>query len=248
MPKSPLFLGLRIPLLCFLAGAAHARENPSESPPAAAPEPSAQATTTPPTTSVGLSLDAPPPPSQPTYDGPPLVLHRRASVGGYGGLFLAYTRMFGEDGALVGARGGVLLDHRYSLGAAVFGWTNAQPGPNDADGNARRFQAGYGGLELRYAFWGRLPIYASIGGVFGAGAVVLAPDEHSDSGSDFSRDDVDVFMVAQPELTVYANLQRWMRLGVTAGYRFVADVERFDFDGGDVGGPVAGLDLQFGWL
>lgn len=176
-------------------------------------------------------------------DGPPVALSEKISVGGYGGLDVAYTRMFGRDGALVGAQGALLLDHRLSLGVAGYGWTNPQQGPSDSFGNEQRFETGYGGVTLRYALYTpSLPVYVSLGALFGAGAIALVSDDdhHPD------HEDEDVFAVVQPDITVHANLTRWMRLGVTGGYRFTSGVARNGYDESDVNGWVVGGQLQFG--
>jgi hypothetical protein len=83
-------------------------------------------------------------------DGPPLLLGRKLEIGGYGGLDVAYSRMFGRDGALVGVQGALLLDHRLSLGLAGYGWTNSQSAPPDAAGNPQRFETGYGFIDLMF--------------------------------------------------------------------------------------------------
>jgi hypothetical protein len=93
-------------------------------------------------------------------DGPPLAFGKKLDVSGYGGIDVAYTRMFGRDGALMGAQGALLLDHRLSLGVAGYGWSNPQRGPADGFGNEQRFETGYGGVTVRYAlFTPSLPVY-----------------------------------------------------------------------------------------
>lgn len=174
-------------------------------------------------------------------DGPPLAFGKKLDVGGYGGLDVAYTRMFGRDGALMGAQGALLLDHRLSLGVAGYGFTNPQQGPVDGFGNEQRFETGYGGVTIRYALYTpSLPVYVSVGTLVGAGAIALVSDEDHDD------EDEDVFGVVQPDVTVHANLTQWMRLGVTAGYRFTSGVARNGYDEGDVNGWVVGGQLQFG--
>lgn len=175
----------------------------------------------------------------------PTLFSKKTEVGGYGSVDVAYTRMFGEDGALIGLQGALLLDHRLSLGIAGYGWTNPQSGPDNAFGESRSFQTGYLGGVVRYAFLETSPVYFSVGGLIGGGAVILAPDDDDDD-DDIRREDVDAFAVFQPDVTVHANLTRWMRLGVTAGYRFTAGVSRFGYDDSDVRGVVAGGQLQFG--
>jgi hypothetical protein len=171
-----------------------------------------------------------------------LAFGKKLDVGGYGGIDVAYTRMFGRDGALMGAQGALLLDHRLSLGVAGYGWTNPQQGPADGFGNERRFETGYGGVTLRYAlFTPSLPVYASVGTLIGAGAIALVSDDDDDDD-----EDADVFGVVQPDVTLHANLTHWMRLGVTAGYRFTSGVARNGYDEGDVNGWVVGGQIQFG--
>jgi hypothetical protein len=180
-------------------------------------------------------------------DGPPLLFGDDFDVGGYGGVDVLYSRMFGQDGAVVGLSGAVLLDHRLSLGIAGYGWTNSQSAPPDALGNAQRFETGYAGATIRYAlFLPSAPVYVSVGALFGGGAISLVDDE-GDDFEDFDESDrEDVFAVLQPDVTLHANLTSWMRLGLTAGYRFSAGVDKHGYDEGDVNGVVVGGQVQFG--
>ena len=50
----------------------------------------------------------------------------------------------------------------------------------------------------------------------------------------------------QPEATAHLNLTRWMRLGVTLGYRQALAVDKFDGDNDSLSGLVAGGHVQFG--
>jgi hypothetical protein len=185
------------------------------------------------------------------YDGPPLLLGRKISVGGYGGVGTAYTHMLNRHGALVSFEGALLLAHRLSLGLTGFGFSRTPDGPLAADGTQRNFGAGYGGFVARYAFLTQFPVYFSAGLMVGGGAVVLHRDDVDDADDDEWDDDdaqSDGFFVAQPELSMHANLTRWMRLGVTAGYRVTSKVDRFALDTSDLNGVVLGGNIQFGWI
>lgn len=232
--------------LLFLSGSlaleATAAEPPAE-PPALAAEPAGpRALRQRPITTVaeGQPVDS--------ESGPPVLFGKKVQVGGYGSMNVAYTRMFGEDGALLGLEGAILLDHRLSLGIAGFAWTNPQQGPDDWRGNERRYQTGYFGGAFRYSFLSQAPVYLTAGAVVGSGAVVLVQEHHDDDSDDVDveREDVDVFAVFQPEVSLQANLTRWLRLGVTAGYRLTAGVGGLGHDEADVNGLVAGGHLQFG--
>ena len=185
------------------------------------------------------------------HDGPPLLFGRNLDVGGYAGLDVAYSRMFGQDGALVGVQGALLLAHRLSLGVAGYGWTNSQEAPPDAFGDPQRFETGYGGATIRYSLYmSELPVYVTVGALIGGGAITLHADDDDDDddrGFDFedSRDE-DVFAVVQPDVTLHANLTPWLRLGLTAGYRFTSGVDRNGYQESDVDGFLVGGQVQFG--
>lgn len=181
-------------------------------------------------------------------EGPPVLLDRAVDVGGYVGLDVGYTRMFGQDGAVVGLQGALLFGHRFSLGVAGYGWTNAQPGPNDSLGREQRFETGYGGATLHYSlFFADFPAYLTFGALIGGGGVVLTPDRSDDFDDlDSNDDDADVFALVQPDLTLNVNVTRWMRVGLTAGYRLTSGVDQYGFDESDVNGVVLGGQVQIG--
>lgn len=229
-------------------------------PPAAPPPPPRAAAATP-ATSVRLKTEAP---SRDSYGGPPLLLGngQKVKVGAYGGMGGAYTRLMGRDSGLVSLEAALLLDHRLSLGLAAYGFTRTPRGPAAADGTKQEFGAGYLGFAARYSVFGSLPVYPTFGLVLGAGAVNLhhehawdderdwddGPRAHRHDDDDWERGLFDPFLFVQPELALNANATRWLRLGVTVGYRFTSGVGRFGLDTSDLNGVVAGGNLQLGWF
>lgn len=177
-------------------------------------------------------------------DGPPLLFGKSLEIGGYGSVDVAYSRMFGQDGALVGLQGALLLDHRLSLGIAGYGWTNSQEAPADALGNAQRFETGYAGATIRYSLYmDDVPVYLTVGALVGGGAVALVNDDNDDFDGNHEED---MFAVLQPDVTLHANLTPWLRLGLTAGYRFTSGVDRNGYEESDVNGLLVGGQVQFG--
>lgn len=180
-------------------------------------------------------------------DGPPLLFDEKVPIGAYGGLDVAYSRMFGQDGAVVGVQGALVLDHRLSLGLAGYGWTNSQTAPDDAAGRGQTFETGYGGATIRYSlFLPGAPVYLTFGTLIGGGAIVLGPEHQDDFDFDDSDTSEDVFALVQPDVTLHANLTHWMRFGLTAGYRLTTGVDRMGFEEEDLNGLVLGGQLQFG--
>jgi hypothetical protein len=194
------------------------------------------------------------------YDGPPLLLGKgkKVRVGGYFGVGGAYTRLMDRDSGLVSLEAAFLLDHRLSLGFAGYGFTRTPRGPAAADGTAQEFGAGYGGLAVRYSIFGASPVYATFGLVLGAGAINLHRDDKYNDESDWGdwrNDDdewdagrLDPFLFAQPEVALNVNATRWLRFGVTGGYRFTNGVGRFGLSNSDLNGAVVGGNIQFGWF
>jgi hypothetical protein len=180
-----------------------------------------------------------------TDQGPPLLFGKSLDVGGYGGVDVLYAHMFGRDGALVGAQGAVLINHRLALGIAGYGWSNPLDGPSALNGDAQRFETGYGGLTVRYSFYfDQLPVYFTVGALLGGGAIDLTDEKHAGGSRDSAGEDV--FAIVQPDIAVHANLTRWMRVGLTAGYRFTGGVNRLGFEESDVNGAMVGGQIQFG--
>jgi hypothetical protein len=174
---------------------------------------------------------------------------KKVKVGGYGGPIVAYSRMLGRDGVLVGGEGAVLIDHRLSFGGAGYVFSRSPDGPPAPDGTPREFFTGYGGVLIRYAVYSDLPIYASFGTLVGGGAIALAP-RHDDDEDEDDNDNVETrgFFVLQPDVSLHANATRWLRFGLIFGYRIATAVDHFDYHGSDMSGPVVGGSVQAGWF
>ena len=64
-----------------------------------------------------------------------------------------------------------------------------------------------------------------------------------------SRDQrLEGYFVTQPDITLHANAKRWLRFGVTGGYRFASGVDAFGYDGKAMSGAVVGANVQLGWF
>ena len=192
-------------------------------------------------------------PKHDDYDGPPLLLGKKSHIGGYGGVIIAYSHMLREDGVLIGGEGAVLANHRLSLGGAGYGFSRTPSGPPTLTGERREFITGYGGLVLRYAvFADNVPVYASLGVLLGGGAVVLARDHCDECDYDDDWDDNHEeghgYFVVQPDLSLHVNATRWLRFGLTAGYRFATAVDEYNFQSDELGGVVLGGTIQAGWF
>jgi hypothetical protein len=161
-----------------------------------------------------------------------------------------YSRVAGEDGVLVGVEGALLVNHRLAIGGAGYIWTGGDNRSVEVDGTLLQRDVAYGGLILRYSILTGSPLYASVGGLVGGGAVVLGGHDRYDD--DFDGNDLphatDGFFVFEPQVSVHVNLVRWMRVGLQGGYRITSGLGEWGYTEADLNGPTIGGTVQFGFL
>jgi hypothetical protein len=66
--------------------------------------------------------------------------------------------------------------------------------------------------------------------------------------TDYTHKRTDAVFVFEPQIGGYANITRWLRVGVTASYRLVGGVDTKGLSNGSVGGPLLGGQIQAGWF
>lgn len=194
--------------------------------------------------------------AKPPYDGPATLLDgdgEKMHIGGYGGLSVQGTSIHRTGGLLIGGEGALLLDHRLALGLAGYGLTSEVRGPNFLDGEESILGFGYGGAILRYHLVSeRIPVTASLGTLVGAGGLTLIKRAVSDDFEyeyDYEEDTAaSAFFVAEPSVQVNLHLTKWMRFGVSGGYRFVRGPSLRGISDSDLEGVTAGGHAQFGWF
>jgi len=196
-----------------------------------------------------------PPPTEDADDVPATLFdsHSDYAIGGFGGFGPAYTRFAGRNAALMCGEGAVLIDHALSLGGGGCGLVTEfdaeQYGPEPHDPNDR-LQFGYGGAIVRYHFFSRKMINVSVGALIGGGGLVIGTWDGSgnDWESDYSHKRGDGVFVFEPQVGGHANLTRWLRLGASAGYRFVAGIDTQGLSSWEVGGPTLTGHIHLGWF
>jgi hypothetical protein len=155
--------------------------------------------------------------------------------GGWGAPMAAYTRIMDQHALLVGARGGWIIDHRFTLGIAGFGLvTPVENAAYDAhliaDGFApqwkSRFQTGYGGLLIEPIIAYRSPVHISLPVLIGAGG--CGYQTHTGLQQDLDpyayNDDFEAFFVLEPGIDLEMNLVKIVKLGLGASYRYTSDI------------------------
>jgi len=196
----------------------------------------------------------PPRTTEKVDDGPPTLLGKAGdyAFGGFGGIGVMYTRFAGENAVQVCGEGAVIIDHALTLGGGGCGITtlvNAeQYGPAPHDPNDR-LTFGYGGAIIRYHLFSNSPVNLGVGALIGAGGLTIGTWNGDSSGSDnFTHVRSEAVFVFEPQVGGYANLTRWLRVGINAGYRIVSSVNMQGLSSGDVSAPTLGGVIQAGWF
>ena len=192
--------------------------------------------------------------------------------GGYGALVTKFTTVNGRFGLLLGARGGWIINHSFSVGLAGYGLVNNvrahTPGPNGEP----YLNLGYGGLDLEYVYRSDDVVHVSIHTLIGAGAAgyrfsIWAPSEPRYTGMHWGfpwgswnavpdrawENNYDTwphywkaFFVVEPGANLDINVTSWMRTSLGASFRVVSGLHSDATTNRDLSGPSGMISFRFG--
>lgn len=173
--------------------------------------------------------------------------------GGWGGLTFGYTQIKGEDTYLMGARGGWLIDHHFTVGLAGAGFISDHEYVNYDinEGNPYNIAGGYGGLFLEALIAPFYPVHIAIPLTIGAGGITYTDQQwwtNDDWDEPYTSIASDAFFVIEPGLEVEVNLVKFMRLGVGGSYRYTSKVNMGEGDSDMLRGFNGYFTLKFGWF
>lgn len=153
------------------------------------------------------------------------------SNGGYGGLMFNYSSIAQRDAILMGAKGGWVINHSFTLGAGGYGFITEPK--NDAILNRDyEFTGGYGGLLFEPIIRGKMPIHVSFPILIGAGGIAYTTNYNTNDyyydDSNYRRDsyeDSDAFFVVEPGIELEFNMVSFMRIALTGSYRYTSNID-----------------------
>ena len=145
-----------------------------------------------------------------------------SKTGGYWGPAVKISSLDGNTVFHIGGAGGVVYDKKYFIGGGFF----AMVSKTDIYG------LNYGGLILNYIVNSDKLTHVSFGARIGAGEIEY---KRQGTGS------IKVF-VLEPDVKFRVNVNKGFRIGLGAGYRFIAGSEHSD----DFRGPSATVTFKFG--
>ena len=128
---------------------------------------------------------------------------------------LKLTSVDSQFGLLAGGRLGLMMDHKFLIGVGGYGMATPEYIP-----------MGYGGVVLEYLPWSDRVTHVSFASLVGAGGLYA-----------------NSFFVAEPEVRLNVNVNRWLRLTAGGGYRFIGGAGCAN---SALRGPQATLGIGFG--
>lgn len=169
--------------------------------------------------------------------------------GGWGGLTFGYTQVKGKDTYLMGARGGWLIDHHFTIGLAGNGFISDKEYTEILPGTPINIAGGYGGLLLEANLFPFSPVHLTIPVIIGAGGVAYTDQRWwDDNHHDYSPGsiDSDAFFVLEPGLEIEINIIKFLRFAVGGSYRYTSQVSMINSSGSMLRGFNGYFGLKFG--
>lgn len=177
------------------------------------------------------------------------------SLGGYGAIDVGYTQVNKLDAITIGARGAVVVNHGFAIGLGGKGFIS-EPTFDENLKEDCEFAGGYGGIFFEPIIGWRQPIHLSFPVLVGAGGVGYTK-HYGDSGNSNSTtdeknysEDSKAFFVLEPGVELEFNMVKFVRLALTASYRYTSDVNlKYKDPGPDVaymGNPIGHSDMLRG--
>lgn len=192
--------------------------------------------------------------------------------GGYGAFVTKFTSVNGRFGLLLGARGGWIINHAFSIGLAGYGLVNNVPANTQGPNGEPYLNLGYGGLDLEYVYRSDDVVHVSMHTLIGAGAAGYRfsiwaphpdyaatrwglpwssywnplPDRAWENNYDTWPHYWKAFFVVEPGANVDINITSWMRTSLGASFRVVSGLHSDAATSRDLSGPSANLSFRFG--
>lgn len=168
----------------------------------------------------------------------------KPSVGGYGAGLAEITTVNGRVALNVGGHGGVLLNHKWMIGASGHNIFFEQ---KEATGY-RDFQFAYYGIMTEYRFKPSARVHAAIGVTAGGGFLqqkIYTNNNGGERNVSWVKDG-HWTAVVHPTVSLNVKLLSFMQARAHVGYRFTGDVDATKYNGNRLNGVGAGVGLAFG--
>jgi hypothetical protein len=180
------------------------------------------------------------------------------SIRGYGALTNKFTTIRGDYANLVGAYGGVFINHKLMIGVGAAAMTNTLEVPLQFSADPLRdlnYEYGQVGLVTEYVLGSNKAFHIAFNLFSGAG-FTLQNDrdewDHDDDDFDWNDHDDDEtrdtnwFFVAEPGVQFEINVFKWMRFSPGISYRAAFGSDGLGMKDSDISNISYNATLKFG--
>jgi hypothetical protein len=167
------------------------------------------------------------------------LINDKLDFGAYFGPIIKFSEIKDEFAVLIGGRAGLLINHRFLIGAGGYGLANQIPADNYWPGYDYFLEMGYGGLVLEYILRPRKLVHLSIYTLIGGGGLCYEDQWYEPW-------DHDAFFVAEPGIDLMLNVTKRFRIGIGGSYRYISGVGLNNLTDEDISGPSGALTFKFG--
>lgn len=173
------------------------------------------------------------------------LMGRSSSVGGYGGLSVAYSQIDAKDAFIFGGRGAVIMGHAFALGIGGAGFINDFH-YDYLLGKNISLAGGYGGLFFEPIIFPKFPVHISIPVLVGVGGIAYASIETNSWDDEYFVEDSETFLIAEPGVELEMNVARYFRFSLGGYYRYTSEIDLMNTDSDVLNGFSFGVNFKFG--
>jgi len=180
-------------------------------------------------------------------DGMKTIISKGTQLNGFGSVDLKYSNFVDRPALLIGAQGGVLLDHHFYLGVGAYGLTTRVQFESPEDAALYNLNGGYAGVLLGGVIAPSRVFHIYIPALIGAGSLDITDPNYLISG--FTEEvtvESSAFFVVEPGLEIEANITHFFRLGLGGTWRFVEGAELTRLDNNSLSNWSTYISFRFG--
>ena len=170
------------------------------------------------------------------------------SNGGYGALMVNYAKIAGRDAAFMGAKGGWIINHSFTLGMGGYGFISEPKHDNNLNKDYE-FAGGYGGLLIEPIVGAKSPVHVSFPILVGVGGIAYTTSYLNDNYNQYDEtyEDSEAFFVIEPGIELEFNVVKFMRFALACSYRYTSDIN-LDYTTVESNTNAIGpVDMLHGW-
>jgi hypothetical protein len=169
-------------------------------------------------------------------------LFEEGGIGGFGGPEFKFTLVNEQPSALLGGRGGFVIDRAVSVGFGAFGLVNGPEADVRISGEKPSIGLGYAGAVIEAIFFADHVVHGTVGILAGGGAATYQFD------TERLEDREDGIFVLDSFAGLELNVTRGIRLNTGVGWRQTFGVELRGLSDRDVAGLTVHLILKLGHI